>query len=487
MFKKTSAYYHYIWLIVIIGLFVVAKLPALQLPYFWDELGVYARAGLYLHDNGLGLLPKNLPPELSRGHPLLFSFIHGCGYLLFGDSVLGGHITGLLIAIALLFAIYYIARYHYNVQVALLAVLFTIVQPVFFAQSVLVLPEICLALFMLWAIHFWVIKKYVAYAIFATAAILVKETAVIIPVVVIVGEVIDILVQKKKGNTYKFGLGQLLVLTPFVIFIVFLIIQHAQNGWYFFPLHEASINFSLTNIFDFAGDFFSFIFLEQGRIAVSTVALILIIFALIKKSMHYSRFSIFLLILFLGGVLFNSINFFMNRYLLFAIIPLIIILSALIVKAGNKYKILYIFIPVVFIAGMISMYGYELYPVSKPDMTLEQKFHYDEDMSYQYYIEAQQQTIDYILSGSNQNTKVFANFPLVLAFRDTRYGFTDKVNTIDFTLQKKAAYQRDFDFAAICNPGAYDHHLPAGDSLQIIKNFSNRVVEVNIYTPTQPW
>ena len=35
------------------------KLRDLSLPYFWDELGVYGRAAVYLHDHALGLLPSN--------------------------------------------------------------------------------------------------------------------------------------------------------------------------------------------------------------------------------------------------------------------------------------------------------------------------------------------------------------------------------------------------------------------------------------------
>jgi hypothetical protein len=193
-----SLYRKYGWFTIILVLFILAKLPAMQLPYFWDELGVYSRAGLYLHDNGLGLLPKNLPPELSRGHPLLFSFIHGCGYFIFGDGVVGGHITGLIIALFLLLSIYKIAYHHFNQKTALLSVMLVIVQPVFFAQSILVLPEICLALFMLWAIHYWSIRKYGWYALMSTAAILIKETAIIIPVVVITASIINWLVQRPK-------------------------------------------------------------------------------------------------------------------------------------------------------------------------------------------------------------------------------------------------------------------------------------------------
>ncbi|MCI5142755.1 MAG: hypothetical protein D3909_13730, partial [Candidatus Electrothrix sp. ATG1] len=51
--------------------FFLFKLIHLRVPYFWDELGVYSRAALYLFDHGISMLPDAMPPELSRGHPLL--------------------------------------------------------------------------------------------------------------------------------------------------------------------------------------------------------------------------------------------------------------------------------------------------------------------------------------------------------------------------------------------------------------------------------
>ena len=125
-----------LFVVFILLLFVLLKIPALHLPYFWDELGVYSRAGLYLHDNGLGLLPKDLPPELSRGHPLLFAFIQAIGYNIFGDGVVGGHITALIISLILLWSVYFITSKYFSKYTALLAVMILIIQPLFFAQSV---------------------------------------------------------------------------------------------------------------------------------------------------------------------------------------------------------------------------------------------------------------------------------------------------------------------------------------------------------------
>jgi len=478
-----SLYRKYGWFTIILVLFILAKLPAMQLPYFWDELGVYSRAGLYLHDNGLGLLPKNLPPELSRGHPLLFSFIHGCGYFIFGDGVVGGHITGLIIALFLLLSIYKIAYYHFDQKTALLSVMLVIVQPVFFAQSILVLPEICLALFMLWAIHYWSIRQYGWYALMSTAAILIKETAIIIPVVVISASIINWLVQRPRKNM-GFQWKQLLVLTPFLIFGLFLIIQRQQNGWYLFPLHGDNVDFKIKKIVEFGIDFMSFTFIEQGRIVLLVAGLIVTILILYKKLWHYHRFIVYLIMLFVGGILFSSLNFFMNRYLVFAIIPLIMVFAHLLITAVATYRWLYVFVPLVFFAGMISMYGYELYPVSDETMSMEAKFHYDEDMSYIYFLDAQIEAVNFVNEKANNTTQFFVNFPLVFAFNEPRFGFP--VSKTKAIIQVKTK-QKGFEYAVISNPGSYDFKLPGGDSLRLVKMIKNDVVEIPIYEPNFEW
>ena len=70
-----------------IVLFVVSRWEYLFLPYFWDEMGVYAHGALIMSEHGLGLLPSSLNPELSRGHPLLFYFLAALNFQIFGTSL----------------------------------------------------------------------------------------------------------------------------------------------------------------------------------------------------------------------------------------------------------------------------------------------------------------------------------------------------------------------------------------------------------------
>src|SRR5687768_4615884 len=101
--KNNQKIYDWFTGLVIIS-FAIFRFSDLSLPYFWDEIGVYAQAALYLSEHGLSLLPSALPSKLSRGHPLLFFFVYASGFTLLGKSVVVGHSILLAITILLIVA-----------------------------------------------------------------------------------------------------------------------------------------------------------------------------------------------------------------------------------------------------------------------------------------------------------------------------------------------------------------------------------------------
>lgn len=471
-----------LFVLILILLFILLKLSALQLPYFWDELGVYARAGLYMHDNGMGLMPKDLPPELSRGHPLLFSFIQAIGYSVFGDTVVGGHATALTISVVLLCSLYFITAKHYSKYTGLLAVMLLITQPLFFAQSVLILPEICLALFMIWSIHFWVVKKYLLHGIFAALAILIKETAIIIPFVIVFSELALYVAADKKIRKNKFDPRFLFAGFSLVVFAAFLLIQKEQNGWYLFPLHGDNIAFDWDRIWLFGRDYTTFLFIEQGRIIMSLAMCFLYVY--VRRSPHIktNRMSVFLILLICGGLSFNAINFYMNRYILFVLLPFVILFSALMIQVYTKFRFAILALPVLFVASVYCMNGRELIPNANSGSNLQQKFTYDENMGYVPYILLQQEAMNWVLDKTKPADIIYSNFPVSVALQDTRFGFTDKVLNKDFRERNANNFSEGFRFAVISDPGSYDYHLPATDSIDLVKIIKNEVSKVNIYT-----
>ncbi len=436
-----------------------------------------------MSDNGLGFLPKDLPPELSRGHPLLFSFIYGASYSLFGDNIVVGHIISLIISIVLLISVYFICKIQYSKLTGLLSVMLIIAQTIFFAQSVLVLPEICLAVFIIWSIHFWAIGKYGLYALFSSLAILTKETAVIIPVAIIAAELLLYISRNKNSIKFKIKPSQVLIITPFIIFGIFLLIQKMQNGWYLFPLHKNNIGFNIQRLINFSRDFCILIFYEQGRIVMSGVAAIVLTYSGVRKQFRVNRFSVFLIMLVLGGIIFSALNFFMNRYLIFVIIPLVILFSAIIIEYSKQFPTVILIIPVIVICCIYTFNGAYLIGKKDPSLNWEERFDYDENMQYVDYLSIQKDAVDYVLNLAGPNDKIFSNFPLVYSFLDTRHGFTEKKIGLDFHIQITRAHQKGFQFALIAEPGSYDYHLPDADSLNVIKVFEGSVAKITIYTP----
>jgi 4-amino-4-deoxy-L-arabinose transferase-like glycosyltransferase len=243
--------------------FFLFKLNHIHHPYFWDELGVYSRAALYMFDHQISMMPNAIPPELSRGHPLLCTVIFAVGYRIFGPHVWAGHFVALLFSCGLLFLLYRIGRDFFSHAVGLLACALLAVQPVFIAQSSMVLPEIMLAFFCTASIYAYLKERFLQVALFSVLAIMTKETAVALPVSFGLHIFLAMIWQKKidKDSLTKLGL----ISSPLFAWGIFLAIQKLQNGWFFFPLHSDYVSFSFTDIYPRLFYYLSFLFKGQGR------------------------------------------------------------------------------------------------------------------------------------------------------------------------------------------------------------------------------
>ncbi|MFN0276846.1 MAG: ArnT family glycosyltransferase, partial [Chitinophagales bacterium] len=276
--------------------FIYLKAPTLTLPYFWDELGVYSRAALYMHDNGLSLMPNALPPELSRGHPLLFTFLNATSFTMFGDNVVTGHCTALFFSILFIIVIYGIVKKTFNRTIALCIAASSLVQPLFVSQSVMVLPEVLLSLCMMLALYFFFQEKYVSYAVVSSLAILVKESAVILPFVVLCSAMIIGFGERKRIFHKKYFSA----FFPILVFGVFLLIQKQQNGWFLFPYHASAVSFDKDVFISQLADFSKFLTMEQGRLYITILFLILNLFSLLlnwkNSEWKYVNLVLFLMV-----------------------------------------------------------------------------------------------------------------------------------------------------------------------------------------------
>ncbi len=294
------------------------KYGLLKLPFFWDELGVYSRAAMHLAVHGLSLLPDSMPDVLSRGHPLLTPFIFGTTFKLFGVSQLTARLTGLLIYfIGVGFGFKILARYMNAMWAA--AFLFCIaIQPAFIAQSVLVLPETLLMTLTLAAIYAYLTQKHFGLWIALSLAVLTKESALVLPIAFA-------LAQFQQKLSWKIYLSTLLL--PFLVFLSFLVIQYNQNGYFLYPLHQGLMDFDIYTILAKTLLALWFLFIAQGRWLFLFLFIAVWVWKRFKKGKTEKKHTDLFYIIFwitIGGLAFSSINYYLDRYCIYILFPLLI-------------------------------------------------------------------------------------------------------------------------------------------------------------------
>jgi 4-amino-4-deoxy-L-arabinose transferase-like glycosyltransferase len=228
---------HILCLILMVAVFILCKIPYLSLPYYWDEAWVYGPALRIMEAQHLSIMPDALPVEYSRGHPLLFHFTGALWLRVFGTSLFSSHAFALTVSIALLFFVFYFCTQVFSKETGLIACFFILLQPIFQAQSVLVLPEIMLALFSLMTVFYFLKEKWFGYVIAGICAVFTKETGIVLFAVVGLWHLTDsFFLQKEKLNFVRFILKSFLLLIPLALFAIFLVIQKKEMDGIFFRI-----------------------------------------------------------------------------------------------------------------------------------------------------------------------------------------------------------------------------------------------------------
>ena len=451
-------------LALLLLLFWLYKLRDLALPYFWDELGVYGRAAVYLRDHTLGLLPAHLPPELSRGHPLLLPFAFAALFRVFGTTPLVAHVFMLLLATGLLVSVFWIARSHWNAPVALAAAALLLVQPLFLAQSTLLLPELPLALACLWAMHAFSRHRYLWAGVCLTLAVSLKETALVLGVVLGVMLLVEWLAARPSLKSALAGVLALLV--PALLYGLFLLIQKRQNGWYFFPLHEHHVNFHWPAMKGKLADYITFVFVEQGRFALSVVVALWVLFRLFGRRAGERRFVRSLAWTFalfgIGILVFSAGNFFMKRYLLCLLPPLAMVGSrALFELVRDQARVL---VPA--LAGLCLL---SLGELTSPG------FNYDYDMRFRQSVLLQLEATRYLEDTVGTDRPILTIFPPIFGLEDPRYGYArKKFKRYSHVYFPEAEY-------IFVSEALNRYSPPAGVRTELIKRFSCPTMSIFLY------
>lgn len=384
---------------MIIALFVACKSSHLSYPFYWDESWPYAAAikEMYLH--GPSIIPGAINSDLSRGHPLFFHAASAVWMRFFGPSNFSLHAFALLISVTFLVFIYEALIRLFNATVAGIGLLLITTQVPFFVQSSFVLPEVLVAFMAFAGLVFYVCGRHVLTALCLTILFFTKESGLVLGLVLGFDALIGLF---SKDCDWRIRLYRLLsVALPGLAIFIFFVLQRHLLGWYFFPSHTNLIvqkwgdfwyGFSvncLVGVFNYNHRYYYFLLLSvlATAVALKTKNLKFLIFAmpvaigycmvnvrlasqlqglLLLLLFHFSiavmlfvllksentfnttqkRFVVLAWIFIVSYLLFTSVNFFTPRYLIAAIVPVMvttaIIVNFLIDTAGKT--VLYAFL-----------------------------------------------------------------------------------------------------------------------------------------------
>jgi signal transduction histidine kinase len=141
------------------ALFVAAKLPALDLPFYWDEQA-YVLPSAWLAREGLvHVLPGLHPPGQFFGHPPLLYLLLGAQFAAFGETRWIPHALVLGFALAALALTFAIGRRVRDAYTGLVAALLLAAMPIFFAQSVMALADVVIAALGLAAVYACLLRR----------------------------------------------------------------------------------------------------------------------------------------------------------------------------------------------------------------------------------------------------------------------------------------------------------------------------------------
>lgn len=430
-------------------LFVVLRWEFLFLPYFWDEMGVYARGALAMDAGSLGLIPGSLDPDLSRGHPLLFYFLAAVNFRIFGTSVQAAHFFAMFISILLAAALFHTTRRHYGAPAGAAAVIMLLAQQVFAAQSAMLLPEIMLALFVLLGMDCVASGKMGWYVLYATAAIFVKETGIVLAGSALAWNVL--FGGEGLKDKLRLSLYSLLPLLPYGIYLA---ANRMTYGWYFFPYHSNLI------ASDLAGsrllDYLMFLFVYQKRWLLSGILLAWAVIMICGKKAGRKEAAWLLPVVGLLPLAFFEV--YLNRYMMPAIPFLCLLAGAGLSEMIRKDLIL---------NGAAITIAVVAYFARLPGV-----FTYDTDPRYDRYVNLTEEAVRWCESELNPG-RVYANFPLNMAMTRREFGYVDKPAGLVKT------YGPEVDFVVISSPPGFDFEMK--ERARTVKTFETAFFRIDVF------
>jgi len=390
----TRSHNSFAFLLLIYGGLILTHLPLLRLPYFWDEAGYYIPAAYDIYKDA-ALIPHS---TVSNAHPPLVMAYLALAWKILGYSPLVTRGAMLLVSAFGLLGIYRLAELVANKKIAIASVICVALYPLWFAQSSLAHVDLAAAALILWGLWAYLRGRAMATAVFFTLAVLAKETAIIVPLAILLWEILNKVRRKAElrletGNRKQ----ETALLIPIIPVALWFLYHHHRTGYFFgnpeFFRYNISATLDPARIFFAAVRRFWQLFghmnmyaltiamiaamflpalrdregkeeIERDRIAIPTQLLFLVVIAT-----HWVVFS------FIGGAV-------LARYMLPAI-PLVIIIAVSTLHRRVRYwPVVVALVCAMFVAGLFINSPYTFAP--------------EDNLAYADYVKLHQHADSYV-------------------------------------------------------------------------------------------
>jgi 4-amino-4-deoxy-L-arabinose transferase-like glycosyltransferase len=438
--------------------FYLLRFSDAQLPFFWDELHAYVQGTIYMVDHKISMLPSAVPDNISFGHPLLLFFINAIWVKIFGISPLAFHSLSIVITLFTAFGCYILAiQITRNYIVGILSFVIFLFQPIVVAQSTQVLLEMLLTCTIVFALYFHIRGKFLYSVLCATLAVLTKETGLVLAIALPFALVIHYLFVERSSLFLK---ATLIHLIPFLVFAAFLVIQKQTYGWYLNPNNLNATKIEFNSITQRAWDYsLKFVWLKQGRWFLSVISLLYLVVLIANRKLKngLNATMAVLLVFSFGFMIFSSIASCLHRYFL-VMMPIVSVTFAITLYRINEYK------KNLGLLLLIIGLGLNLYFLDDKTQNSEV------NLSYRNQIKANISLFEYLNNAEFSNKKVKMDFPISLATKDPRFGYSVPINydVVNFNEVKQV------DYFVYTLPGNWSDKIIPQDSLILI-----HIIKVN--------
>src|SRR5688500_15789215 len=299
---------------------ILLKLPTLETPAYWDEMGWLRQAYWLSENNLLRAIPGLCAASAFWGHPPGLHLILATLGKVFGVSPTTAHALIAVLAALGVCATFLLARFWYGVRTALLAVLLLLLSPIYLSQSGMFLGDVPVAALGVLATYFLFKDRYVPYVACASCMVLLKETAIVLVVALLLYRFVVLypIRQARLRDVARYSI-------PLAVIGAFILVQKATTGHFFF-------------IYDFDVELFQrtpalmraqfrlitrAIFIDQYRFIFTAL---IVLSLLVNAKARRRELWLFAFVVALSGYSF-SVLYYLPRYLL-PVLPLFYILAA---------------------------------------------------------------------------------------------------------------------------------------------------------------